>query len=81
MSVASHVNLGMCSSDCLLWSLSFHSSGVSLILEPVCVFETVRIEWFKNLSPVGLMHCLYVSTAFYTFFNHFIYCRFTNANP
>ena len=45
MSVASHVNLGMCSSDCLLWSLSFHSSGVSLILEPVCVFETVRIEW------------------------------------
>lgn len=28
---------GMCSSDCLLWFFSFHSSGLSLILQPICV--------------------------------------------
>lgn len=28
---------GMCSLDCLLWFLSSHSLGLSLILEPICV--------------------------------------------
>lgn len=56
---------GMCSSVCLLWFLSPHSSELRLILEHICVSC-----W---LSALLLCPHLCILQAYY--------CRFTNTNP